>query len=309
MKKWAWIKEKDTEDVAAQGLSANWVGLAGWEVAVANSVNLSQSAGYSSPPVRSGRVETIRVEAIVRRSFYFAALGLLAASGCFSASYDAEYAKSIDRYRQESEFQQLNKEPQKVPGDRLLLRSGTSFIKQDDTGNEPWSKPPILKDFPGFSVAYLSPHDIAGVDSPAVLSVYGLTDNDGSLEAIKKMILDPIRQEPQFAGADWATTEVKTGDVTRTWSVLTLVGEQPFFKKVAGIDEVKPADGETQVWVSSDPDTKFSAVLVWRVPKEWTKQGPLATLAPLVARTVEFKAPPVEAPPAANPPEAVPAAP
>ena len=254
-------------------------------------------------------METIRVEAIVRRSFYFAALGLLAASGCFSASYDAEYAKSIDRYRQESEFQQLNKEPQKVPGDRLLLRSGTSFIKQDDTGNELWSKPPILKDFPGFSVAYLSPHDIAGVDSPAVLSVYGLTDKDGSLEAIKKTILDPIRQEPQFAGADWATTDVKTGDVTRTWSVLTLVGEQPFFKKVAGIEEVKPADGETQVWVLPDPDTRFSAMLVWRVPKEWTKQGPLATLAPLVARTVEFKAPPVEAPPAANPPDAVPATP
>lgn len=242
----------------------------------------------------------------MRRSFYFVALGLLAASGCFSASYDAEYAKSIDRYLQES---QLNEVPHELAGGRLLLNAPRSFTDQDETRAKEWSKPPILEDFPGFFIAYMSPHDISGVKSSAVLIVYGLTDNDGSLEAIKKTILDPIRQEPQFAGVDWATTEVKTGDGTRTWSVLTLVGEQKFYKDVAGVDEEKPADGETQVWVSSDPDTKFSAMLVWRAPKEWAAQEPLSTLAPLVARTVEFKAPPVEAPPAANPPDAVPAAP
>ena len=242
----------------------------------------------------------------MRRSFYFAALGLLAASGCFSASYDAEYAKSIDRYRQES---QLNEVQHNLAGGRLLLNAPRSFTEQDETRDKGWSKPPILKDFPGFFIAYMSPHDISGVKSSAVLIVYGLTEKDGSLDEIKQRIRDPIQKEPQFAGADWATTEVKTGDVTRTWSVLTLVGEQQFYKDVAGVDEEKRADGETQVWVSSDPDTKFSAILVWRVPKEWTKQGPLATLAPLVARTVEFKAPPVEAPPAANPPEAVPAGP
>jgi len=59
------------------------------------------------------------VETIVRRSVCFAAIGLLASSGCLSGSYDTDYAKSVVRYRQESEFQRLHKDPKKLLGGRL----------------------------------------------------------------------------------------------------------------------------------------------------------------------------------------------
>jgi hypothetical protein len=74
------------------------------------------------------------------------------------------------------------------------------------------------------------------------------------------------------------------------WSVLKLVGPQPFDRVNNGIPESNNTEGETQIWVASDPGTKVSAVLVWRVAQERAATVQLEELAGLVARTVEFRA-------------------
>jgi hypothetical protein len=245
----------------------------------------------------------------MRRFVQFVAIGLFAASGCLSGSYDEDFRRSLQRYREEGEFQRLHQEPKTLAENRLLLRVPKLFTEEDAVGDKERSKPPFLKDFPGFRVAYQSLLDADGAKSPAVLSVGVLTDKESSLEEIKKRILNQVQKEASFAKAAWAAAEGQPpAGGNAPWSVLKLAGQQPFDRVNNAVTETKNADGETQVWVASDPDTKVSAVLVWRVPQELAAAVPLEELAGLVARTVEFKAP-AEPAPAAAPPEAAPAAP
>ncbi len=235
----------------------------------------------------------------MRRSVQLAAIGLIAASGCFSGGYDTDYRSSLQRYRQEAE---LLPTPVELADKRLSLRLPRAFKEQDSAGDKNWSKPPFLKQFPGFLIAVSeSPKEVGGVQSPAVLSVGALTDAASSLEDIKKDILNQVQKEASFAKtAAWAAVEVQPvagGKVP--WRVLKLAGSQPFDRVNNGIPESNNTEGETQIWVASDPDTKVSAVLVWRVPQERATTVPLEELAGLVARTVEFKAAEEPAPAAA----------
>ena len=245
----------------------------------------------------------------MRRSFQLAAIGMLAASGCLSGGYDEDFRGSLQRYRQEGEFQRLHREPKALAENRLLLRVPKLFTDEDATGDKERSKPPFLKDFPGFQVAFEKLVDVNGVQSPAVLSVGVTTDKESGLDDLKKRILNQVQKEPSFAKAAWAVVEGQPAAGGKApWSVLKLAGTQPFDRLNNGINENQNSEGETQIWVASDPDTKVAAVLVWRVPQELAATVPLDEMAGLVARTVEFKAP-AEPAPAAAPPEAAPAAP
>ena len=245
----------------------------------------------------------------MRRFVPLAAIGLLAASlsGCLSGSYDEDFRSSLQRYRQDGEFQRLHREPKALAGDRLLLRVPTLFTGEDATGEKERSKPPFLQDFPGLRVAFESLSEVDGVQWPAVLSVGALTDKDSNLEDIKKRILNQVQKESLFAKQTWTAVESPLASGGKAfWSVLKLGGPQPFDRVNKGVEEKNNADGETQIWVASDPDTKVTAVLVWRVPKALTEAVPLDELAQLVARTIEFKAPvePAEPDPAQAAPPA-----
>jgi len=242
------------------------------------------------------------VETVVRRSFCFAAVGLLAASGCYSGSYDEAYSKSLVRYRQESEFQRLHEEPKKLPGGRLLLRVPKLFDKEDSDGKEEWSKPPILGNFPGTRVGYRWLRDLNNEKLPATLTVWAVTDDELSLDGINTLIRDAVRKEPAFTTVEWQQVETQAnGDGKPAWGMLKLEGQQPFERIIANNPEEKSSEGETQIWVSSNPESKVSAVLVWRIPQELAADVLLNELAPLVARTVELlpeakPAPALEAP-------------
>ena len=222
--------------------------------------------------------------------FVFVAIGLIAFAGCLSGSYDKDFRGSVERYRQEGEFQRLHREPKAFAGDRLLLRVPTLFTDEDSVGDKKLSKPPFLKEFPGFVIAVSeSPKDVAAAP-PAVLSVGVLTDDGSSLEEIKKKVLSQVQKEASFAKAAWTAVDVQpTAGGPSAWSVLKLVGPQPFDRVNNGIPESNNTDGETQIWVASDPGTKVSAVLVWRVAQERAATVPLEELAGLVARTVEVR--------------------
>ena len=242
----------------------------------------------------------------MRRFVQLAAIGLFAASGCLSGSYNEDYRQSLQRYREEAELQKLHQEPKALAGGRLRLRVPKLFKDEDPKGDKKWSKPAFLQDFPGFAIAVSeSTKDVGDAQPPAVLSVGALTDKESNLEDIKNKILNQVQKEASFAKATWATVEVEPvagGKVP--WSVLKLAGSQPFDRVNNGLPESKNTDGETQIWVASDTDTKVSAVLVWRVPQERAATVPLEKLAGLVASTVEFKAAAEPAAPAAPDPAA-----
>ena len=244
----------------------------------------------------------------MHRSLLLAAIGLVAAAGCLSGSYDEAFSGSLQRYRQDGEFQRLHRDPKELAGGRLRLRVPKLFQEEDATGENERSKPPFLMDFPGFCVAYQSLLDADGAKSPVVLSVGALADKESGLEDLKKRILNQVQKEQAFAKAAWAVPEGKSDPAGKTaWIVLKLMGPQPFDRVNNGVTEPKSSEGETQVWASSDPETKVAAVLVWRVPKELSETVPLAELAGLVARTVEFK-PAAEPAPAGAAPDGAPAA-
>jgi hypothetical protein len=227
---------------------------------------------------------------MMRRFVQLAAIGLFAASGCSSGSYDEDYRKSVQSYRKDAE---LLPTPDELAGKRLSLRLPRAFTEQDIVGDKKWSKPPFLKDFPGFAKAVSElTKEIGNAQPPAVFSVGALTDKDSNLEDIKNKILNQVQKEASFAKATWATVEVDPiagGKVP--WSVLKLAGPQPFDRVNNKVPESKNTDGETQIWVASDTDTKVSTVLVWRVAQEREADVQLEKLAGLVASTVEFKGP------------------
>jgi hypothetical protein len=252
------------------------------------------------------------VETIVHRSLCFAAIGLLASSGCFSGGYDTDYAESVARYRQESEFQRLHKDPKKLLGGRLQFRFPKLFGDEDSEGTKEWSKPPILKDFTGARIGYRFGRELNNEKPWATLTVWAVNDQELSLDGIKTLIRDAVRREPVFSTVDWQPGEPQAdGGGTLVWSVLKLAGQQPFDRDIATLTETKNTEGETQIWVSSTPESKVSAVLVWRVPQELAAEVPVNELASLVSRTVELTPEPKPAPAAAAPEapqEAAPAA-
>jgi len=221
-------------------------------------------------------------------------VALLATTGCLSGTYDQAYLESTYRYRDESEFQRLHKEPQSLATGRLLLRVPKLFTAQDTAGTKDQSIPPFLQDFPGFQIAHKTYKDAGGAKMAAVLSVGGVLDAESAPEKLKERILNQVRQEKAFAQASWGATDGAGGG--NAWSVLKLVGPQPFDRVNNGVTETKSDDGETQVWLASDPDAKVSAILVWRVPGPLAATVPLEELADLVARKVEFLPPAEPAP-------------
>ena len=100
----------------------------------------------------------------MRRFILLVAIGLLAAPGCLSGSYDEDFRSSVQRYRQDGEFQRLHREPKALAGNRLLLRVPTLFTGEDTTGEKKRSKPPFLQDFPGLRVAFEWLNEVDGVE-------------------------------------------------------------------------------------------------------------------------------------------------
>ena len=242
----------------------------------------------------------------MRRFVQLAAIGLFAASGCFSGSYNEDYRKSLQRYREEAELLPI---PVELADKRLSLRLPRAFKEQDLVGDKKGSKPAFLTDFPGFAIAVSeSTKDVGDAQPPAVLSVGALTDKQSDLEDIKNKILNQVQKEASFAKATWAAADGQPdvgGKVS--WSLLKLAGPQPFDRVNKGVDEKNNTEGETQIWIASDSDTKVAAVLVWRVPQALAAKVRLEKLAGLVARTVEFKGPEEPAAAAAPVPAAAPA--
>lgn len=216
-----------------------------------------------------------------------AACGLLAA-GCSSAGHDRDYAERLQSYARATEFAPLQAQATNAAAGRLAIRLPKEFVDQIDELQE--GTPPFLRDFPGFVAAYRGRRTVGTTQYPVSLVVGTVPAAERRREDVKQAILDQVRGDESFRKAAWGKPR-QVEDVAgtpRTWDVLTLDGEQPFELIDGGSPVEKRRPGVTEIWVSAEPKQKACVVLAWRVPAEVAAAVPLATLAPLAARTVSI---------------------
>lgn len=207
-------------------------------------------------------------------------------AGCSSGSYDREFAERLRAYGSSAEFAPLKTEATAAATGRFAIRLPKAFTDQIDDQKE--ATPPFLRDFPGFVAAYRGLFPVGTTQFPVMLVVGDVPAAERRRDDVKKAILEQVRADESFRKAAWgAARQVEdAAGQPRSWDVLTLDGEQPFELVDAGSPVEKRRPGVTEIWVSADPKQKSCVVLAWRVPAEVAAAVPLATLAPLAARTV-----------------------
>lgn len=220
---------------------------------------------------------------------------LPALGGCSASRYDADYAERLTAYRAEGDFACLAAESTSFAEERLRLRLPRQFpsaVPADADASR--SRPPFVKDFPGFAAAHEALLNDRATRLPATLSI-GVWR--GKQADVEKSILAQVVADEAFATAKprWEKVAVAGIDGEQvTWTTLTLKGRQVFESQVAGNPELKQWDGECQIWLLASSRPDLGAVLAWRVPNEVAGQlqEPLDKLAVAVARTVQFPAAP-----------------
>lgn len=214
--------------------------------------------------------------------------------GCSSSAYDAAYAKRLAEYRVAAEFAPLRAEPEALAEGRLNLRLPAVLVNQlDGTGAAPRSRPPFLREFPGFLAAYEGLVDAPDGRFPVVLTVGLVPAGELRKEDVAEAILRQVRREEDFAKASWQKGRevVDLAGGARKWDVLELAGDQAFEVEKAGVTADKRLPGRTEVWLSADPTQKASVILAFRVPDEAAGRLPLPATAALTARSVRLGEP------------------
>ena len=231
-----------------------------------------------------------------------AGLGCLLA-GCSSSVYDADLAARVAAYANAAEFSKLLSQPTKLAGGRLEVRVPRLFDTQlDGKEQSARSKPPFVREFPGFERGFEKLIDAGGGKRmAAVLTLGSVPAAEQKREDIEALVLKQVQGEESFSKAVWQRGRdlVDEHGETRKWDVLELKGRQPFDR--IGSDnkaESTRSEGNCQIWVSAEPKQEHCVVLAWRVPSELAAAVPVGELAQLVARTLAHL--PAESPPAAG---------
>lgn len=231
-------------------------------------------------------------------------------AGCSLSEYDKVYENATKNYRMAALFQDRY---DSVADDRLKLSKPRVFTEEDAAGTAAWSKPPFLREIPGFRTAFRGQVAAGDAKLPVTLAVGVLTDDQFDPDKMRKDISAAVREDAALAKAQWE----EVGGVTNRsdqsllpWSRLRLTGKQPFELVVAGSVEQKNVEGTTDIWVTGSPEHKVAVVLVWRLPAEIQEQikfEELSRFAVAGVLTAEL-ANPAPAPAAEPAPAAAPAA-
>lgn len=251
----------------------------------------TRPAGRDGASGATGRIGAGTVTACVRRPACAATVLLVCCGpmigGCSSSAYDREHAERFRAYGSAAEFAPLANESTALADGAVSLRLPREFRDQVDDVKE--ATPAFLRDFPGFVAAYRSMRTEGGTQFPVAVVVGVVPAAERRREDVKRTILAQVRADESFQKAAWDEKPRQVQDDAgqpRAWDVLTLDGDQPFELVSAGSPVEKRQAGVTEIWVSAEPRQKACVVLAWRVPKDVAGAVPLATLAPLTARTV-----------------------
>lgn len=226
-------------------------------------------------------------------------LACLVLVGCTSRPYEQDYRQRIADFRGSAVFASLAASPTDVADGRVRLRLPALLgPPAEDDGTKMRTRPPFIRDFPGYTAAFEKLLTASTMQLPAVLTVGAVPASERRHAEVERTILEQVRRDESFPKADWErgrTVEPVAGGPA-TWDVLSLVGDQEFESTVAGNPDYKRWPGRCEVWVSADPKQEVCTVLALRVPDEIANQLPVTVpdMIELVARTVEPVAAPVE---------------
>ncbi len=245
----------------------------------------------------------------------------IAAGGCSSGRYDADYARAVAAYREAAPFGILEPTPVTLTSEvaTVSLRLPEGFLAVEDAppaqeGGSPIKpdpsrlRPPFLTDLPGYRGTFERRVSAAGTELPVSLAVAVRPAGGLPRGEIEAAVLRQVRADEAFADATivWTDRTVKPAvGGPAAWRVLSLEGPQIFESVVAGNVEYKRWDGRCEIWLSAEPDEAVRTMLVWRLPQLTEEALPLPPerLTEVVARTVAAAA--VDPPPEEDEPPAV----
>jgi len=246
---------------------------------------------------------------MTRRSPFALPAILLAAVGCSSARYDADYAEAVARHREAAPFAILQPAPTEFASGRIKVRLPADFTlivppPPAVEGQPPpvqlhasRLRPEFLQTLAGYQGTMERRLSAENVELPVSVAIWTLPVADRPRAALEKAILDQARSDEAFkaAPAQWQDRDVKPHDGgPAAWRVLSLAGPQVFEGMVAGNPEVKRRDGSCEVWLSAEPVESLRVLLVWRVPEKLSGSLTVspAEVAETVARTMSIQPPP-----------------
>lgn len=245
--------------------------------------------------------------ASVRPVVGFALFVAMMAGGCSLSRYDADYAESLENFREQAAFAILQVQPLDVGRSRLRLRLPEDFQQvaprpsNDGQGEGKIDPsrllPPFLPkpaDLPGYRQTFDRLFNVDGMQVHCSLAV-GTTPADriqrGQLE---ERILDRATNDESFEGQQpaWEDRVIKPhAGGPAAWRVLSLRGPQIFETEVAGNPEFKRHPGVCELWLSADDQQAEHVLLVWRYPDSVAGLFPVppAVLTETVARAVAIE--------------------
>lgn len=215
----------------------------------------------------------------------------LGVAGCSVASYDADYAKAIEQYREAVPLAMLQPSPAEFAEGRIQVRLPGGFTSIAGQADPSRLRPAFLENLRGYQGTYERRVAANRAELPVSVAVWSIPTRGGSRAVFEQSLLDRARGDEAFKNttAAWADRGVSpAADGPAAWRVLTLSGPQQFESAVAGNREFKRWEAACELWLSANSDGAIRTLLVWRVPE--TVAGelpvPLPELAATVARTV-----------------------
>jgi hypothetical protein len=219
------------------------------------------------------------------------ALITLGVAGCSLATYDADYAKAVEQYREAAPLAVLQPSPAEFAEGRIQVRLPGGFTAIAGQADPSRLRPAFLEKLPGYQGTYERQVTANAVELPVSVAVWSIPTRGRSRADLEKSLLERARGDEAFKNAapSWVDREVSpAAGGPAAWRVLSLTGPQQFESVAAGIQQYKRWEAACDLWLSANQDGDIRTLLVWRVPATVAAElpVPLPELAATVARTV-----------------------
>jgi len=214
--------------------------------------------------------------------------------GCAVSEYDAEYAKSLQAFRDASEFALLQGDNTVVTPE-LGVRLPEGFARAT-------SQPALIRpsDVPGYLATFARAVSIEGRQTLVPL-VVAMPTNLKTID-IEEAMTVKARQIPEFASQPlrWETREVSPlAGGPSVWRVLSFRGSMSFLTQDKQDWGYVKSAGLWEYWLSADREQKVCILFSWQLPDaaDGAVGIPMGTLPSLLVRTVSYRVEPQEAAP------------
>ena len=217
--------------------------------------------------------------------------------GCAVSEYDAEYARSVQAFREASQFAWFQRDST-VLTPEMSVRLPEGFAKVPD-------HPAVLRpsEVPGYVGTFARTVAIEGRQSLVPL-VVAMPTNPKTVD-IEEAITVKAKQTPEFASQPvrWETREISPlSGGPSVWRVLSFRGSIPFLTEDKQDWNFVKSAGLWEYWLSADREQKTCILFSWQLPDAADEAVgiPMGALPAILVRTVSRRAEPQDAAPEAT---------